>query len=175
LYTSIFLTTCPPAAIAPEGKPVLHAVHNGRLLSYQAVNNNRKPRRKAVTAAMANEQNLVPFTSMQSREEAVKNGKKGGVNSGKARKRKADLRKMAQQVLDGTFKDKNGKEFTGEQAVIQGLVANLADPKGKNWGKAMDLLVQLLEANKSSDEKKKLKAEVELLKAKIKSLENNNW
>jgi hypothetical protein len=124
---------------------------------------------------MANEQNLTPFTSEQSREEAVKNGKKGGVNSGKARKRKADLRKMAQQVLDGTYTDKNGKEFTGEQAVIQGLVANLADPKGKNWGKAMDLLVQLLEANKSRDEKQKLKAEVELLKAKIKSLENNNW
>ena len=33
----------------------------------------------------------------------------------------------------------------------------------------MDLLVQLLEANKSREEKQKLKAEIELLKAKINS------
>ena len=120
---------------------------------------------------MANEQNLKTPTASEARER----GSKGGINSGKARKRKADLRKMAQEVLDGTYTDKNGREFTGEEAVIRGLVANLADPKGKNWGKAMDLLVQLLEANKSREEKQKLKAEIELLKAKIKSLENNNW
>lgn len=123
---------------------------------------------------MANEQNLIP-NSERTPSELREQTRKGGINSGKARKRKADLRKMAQQVLDGTYTDKHGKEFTGEEAVVQGLVANLADPKGKNWGKAMDLLVQLLEANKSRDEKQKLKAEVELLKAKIKSLENNNW
>ena len=120
---------------------------------------------------MANEQNLTPFTSEQSREEAVKNGKKGGVNSGKARKRKADLRKMAQQVLDGTFKDKNGVEFTGEEAIIQGLVANLASPNSKNWGKAMELLIKLSGADKSREENQKLKAEVALLKAKIKQIE----
>lgn len=120
---------------------------------------------------MANEQNLKPAAHPLTVEEASK----GGTNSGKARKRKANLRKMAQQVLDGTFNDKNGKQFTGEEAVIQGLVANLADPKGKNWGKAMELMIRLLEADKSNEEKQKLKAEVELLKAKIKSFENNNW
>jgi LDH2 family malate/lactate/ureidoglycolate dehydrogenase len=77
---------------------------------------------------------------------------------------------MAQEVLDGTFKDKHGKEFTGEEAVIQGLVANLADPKGKNWGKAMDLLVQLLSANKSREEKQMLKAQTALIKAKAELL-----
>lgn len=112
---------------------------------------------------MANEQNLRPSEYKLSQEEA----KKGGINSGKTRKRKADLRKMAQQVLDGTYTDKHGKEFTGEEAVIQGLVANLADPKGKNWGKAMDLLVQLLSANKSREEKQLLKAQTELAKAKV--------
>lgn len=35
---------------------------------------------------MANEQNLIPFTSDQSREEAKKNGRKGGIASGKARR-----------------------------------------------------------------------------------------
>lgn len=120
---------------------------------------------------MANEQNLKPAAHPLTVEEQSK----GGKASGKARKRKADLRRMAQEVLDGTFKDKHGKEFTGEEAVIQGLVANLADPKGKNWGKAMELLIKLSGADKSREENQKLKAEIELLKAKIKSLENNNW
>jgi hypothetical protein len=120
---------------------------------------------------MANEQNLKPFEkNCRSNEEAVRNGSKGGINSGKARRRKADLKKMAQQVLDGTYKDKNGREFTGEEAIINGLVANLASPNSKNWGKAMSLMIELLEADKSRDEKQKLKAEVALLKAKVKLL-----
>ena len=119
---------------------------------------------------MANEQNLKPIC--QSNEEATKNGRKGGINSGKARKRKADLRRMAQEVLDGTYTDKHGKEFTGEEAIIQGLVANLADPKGKNWGKAMDLLISLLGANKGREEKQLLKAQIALVKAKADLLNN---
>jgi len=115
---------------------------------------------------MANEQNLKPAAHPLTVEEASK----GGTNSGKARRRKADLRKMAQQVLDGTFKDKNGREFTGEEAIIQGLVANVASPNSKNWGKAMDLLIKLSGADKSREENQKLKAEVALLKAKVKML-----
>jgi len=116
---------------------------------------------------MANEQNLTPFTSEQSREEAVKNGKKGGVNSGKARKRKADLRKIAQQVLDGTYTDSNtGAQMTGEELVLNSIVANL-HPNSKHWGKAMDLLVELLGADKSREEKQQIKAQTALLKAKV--------
>jgi hypothetical protein len=117
---------------------------------------------------MANEQNLTPFEkNCRSSEEAVKNGRKGGINSGKARKRKADLRRMAQEVLDGTYKDRRGNEITGEEAVIRGLVANLTNPQGKNWGKAMDLLVTLLGANKSREEKQQIKAQTALTKAKV--------
>ena len=112
---------------------------------------------------MANEQNLKTPSASEARER----GSKGGINSGKARKRKADLRRMAQEVLDGTYTDKHGKEFTGEEAIIQGLVANLADPKGKNWGKAMDLLISLLGANKGREEKQLLKAQTALIKAKV--------
>ena len=121
---------------------------------------------------MANEQNLIP-NSERSPNELREQTRKGGINSGKARKQKADLRKMAQQVLDGTYTDKNGNEFTGSEAVIKGLVENLADPKGRNWGKAMALLVELLDADKSRDDKQKLKAEVALLKAKIKQIEQS--
>ena len=37
---------------------------------------------------MANEQNLIPFTSNQSREEAKKNGAKGGKKSGEVRRKR---------------------------------------------------------------------------------------
>lgn len=116
---------------------------------------------------MANEQNLKPAAHPLTVEEASK----GGTNSGKARRHKADLRKMAQQVLDGTYTDKHGKEFTGEEAIIQSLVANVASPNSKNWGKAMELLIKLSGADKSREENQKLKAEVALLKAKIKQIE----
>lgn len=118
---------------------------------------------------MANEQNLKngAATQFKSGEEAAKSGAKGGKASGKARKRKADLRRMAQEVLDGTYKDRQGNEITGEEAVIRGLVANLTDPQGKNWGKAMDLLVTLLGANKSREEKQQIKAQTALTKAKV--------
>jgi hypothetical protein len=118
---------------------------------------------------MANEQNLKngAATQFKSGEEAAKSGAKGGKASGKARKRKADLRRMAQEVLDGTYKDRRGNEITGEEAVIRGLVANLTDPQGKNWGKAMDLLVTLLGANKSREEKQQIKAQTALTKAKV--------
>ena len=43
---------------------------------------------------MANEENLIPFTSEQSREEAKRNGAKGGKKSGEVRRqRKAIDRK----------------------------------------------------------------------------------
>lgn len=47
---------------------------------------------------MANEQNLVPFTSDQSHEEAVKNGRKGGKASGRKRKKKKLLAEIAEQM-----------------------------------------------------------------------------
>ena len=116
---------------------------------------------------MATEQNLIPGNK-RSQEEARENGRKGGINSGKARKRKADLRKIAQQVLDGTYTDSNtGVKMTGEEIVLNGIVANLSDPKCKNWGKAMNLLVELLGADKSREEKQQIKAQTALLKAKV--------
>ena len=115
---------------------------------------------------MANEQNLIPGNK-RSQEEARENGRKGGINSGKARKRKADLRKIAQQVLDGTYTDSHtGAQMTGEELVLNSIVANL-HPNSKHWGKAMDLLVELLGADKSREEKQQIKAQTALLKAKV--------
>ncbi len=68
---------------------------------------------------MANEQNLTkPFTSDQSREEAARNGAKGGVRSGEVRRQKRDLRRAFEMLLEKNMgKDKNGEEVSGAEAL----------------------------------------------------------
>ena len=48
--------------------------------------------------ARPQDKNLKPFTSDQNREEAKKNGKKGGVASGEARRRKRDMRECLAEI-----------------------------------------------------------------------------
>ena len=76
---------------------------------------------------MANEQNLVPFTSDQSREEAAKNGRAGGIASGKARREKADLRRLCQMWLEEEcgVTDKSGKPLTGAELMIKTAVREM--------------------------------------------------
>lgn len=59
------------------------------------------------------EDNLKPCEYKLSQEEA----KKGGINSGKARKEKADLRKMCQMVLEMDIKAKDGSIKSGAEAI----------------------------------------------------------
>lgn len=66
---------------------------------------------------MANEQNLRPCEYKLSQEEA----KKGGINSGKARRAKRDLRLALEMLLEKTYQDKNGNEITGTTAVATKL------------------------------------------------------
>jgi hypothetical protein len=55
---------------------------------------------------MANEKNLVPFTSDQSHEEAVKNGRKGGKRSGEVKREQKTYREMAKAMLSAQVTDK---------------------------------------------------------------------
>ena len=114
------------------------------------------------------QENLIPF-SERTEDEQREIRKSGGKASGVARRRKADLRRMAQDILDGTYTDKNGRQFTGAELIQSGLLANLGNPNSKNWGKAMDIFIQLTGANISPEQKAKLKAETQLAKAKAKS------
>lgn len=73
---------------------------------------------------MANEQNLKPFTSGQSREEAAKNGKKGGTASGVARREKKAMKETLEMLL--SLQMKAGKAVNIE------TVKSIAALKGKN-------------------------------------------
>lgn len=59
---------------------------------------------------MANEQNLKPFTSDQSREEAVKNGRKGGIASGEAKRERKAMREQLEMLLSLGVKDAEAKQ-----------------------------------------------------------------
>ena len=62
---------------------------------------------------MANEQNLIPFTSEQNREEAKRNGQKGGKKSGEVRRQRKAMKEQAELLLSLPFNltDKKGNEL----------------------------------------------------------------
>lgn len=60
-----------------------------------------------------NEQNLIPFTSDQSREEAQKNGRKGGRASGKKRRERKLMREIFEDMLKRKYTNAQGQEMDG--------------------------------------------------------------
>lgn len=65
---------------------------------------------------MANEQNLIP-NSKRSPEEVRENQRRGGINSGKSRREKRDLRRALEMLLEKEYKDKAGNSLTGTEAI----------------------------------------------------------
>jgi len=71
---------------------------------------------------MANNNNLTPFTSDQSRDEAVKNGRKGGIASGAAKREKKDMAYFAKVMLDEIIHDKKGVEIPTRYAMLKSVL-----------------------------------------------------
>ena len=73
---------------------------------------------------MANEQNLRPFTSDQSREAAKRNGSKGGKATAQKNKERKTFREGLLLLLNEPLKDKGGNatDKTTQDAIIAGLV-----------------------------------------------------
>lgn len=59
---------------------------------------------------MSNINNLIPFTSEQNREEAKKNGRKGGIASGEARRRNKAFKEQIDYFLSLPFPDMIDKD-----------------------------------------------------------------
>lgn len=112
-----------------------------------------------------NEENLrTPSTS-----EAREIGQKGGINSGKSRRKKADMRKAVQDILDGNFTLSN-ELITGAEAMAKKLFALAMEKNGKQNIAAMKLILELTGQNKDTLTDKKTKTEIKLLETKIKAL-----
>lgn len=60
---------------------------------------------------MANKNNLIPFDSNQSREEAKKNGAKGGKKSVEVRRKRKAMKEQMELLLSLPFKAQNGNDL----------------------------------------------------------------
>ena len=103
---------------------------------------------------MANEQNLRPFTSDQNREEAAKNGRKGGVASGKARRDKKLIHDCLLYLVQQNHVDKKGKKHTGAELVSSALFKKAVSGDLK----AIEMVIELCEPNVSNSETEDLDA-----------------
>ena len=128
---------------------------------------------------MANTKNLKkgnPETEFRSGREAVENGKKGGVRSGTTRKLRSDIKKLLQAALFDEYTDKNtGKKMTGIDGIIEKLITKALNNGDKEQLAAIKYIFFLLGVDRTEEEVKKIKAETDLIKAKVKAAASEQW
>lgn len=90
-----------------------------------------------------NDDNLIPY---KSESEAREGGRKGGVASGEARRRKKMMRDTILAALDGKM---DGSELTNEQRIVVALLES-ALTKGKDGNADRRLLMDWLGEGKST-------------------------
>ena len=66
--------------------------------------------------AVKGQENLIPC-SERSKDETREIGKKGGIASGEARRRKRDIRLAVEALLERDYKGKDGKILSGAEAI----------------------------------------------------------
>lgn len=123
--------------------------------------------------ARKKEDNLIPYTSEQSREEAKKNGRKGGIASGEARRRKKSMQELAKIVNSLPLPNESKKglptplQDEEDIATYQMRFVFMVYKQAVSGNvKAMKLWMEL--SNTYSEEKSKL--EIKKLKAEINKL-----
>ncbi len=93
---------------------------------------------------MANLENLKSFTSDQSHEKAVENGRKGGIASGKSKRNKKLLRDCIDYLLerqDETALDADGNPMSGaEQLAYNLFIKALTETDTGKAAKAFEVL-----------------------------------
>lgn len=126
---------------------------------------------------MANEQNLKPFTSDQSREEAVKNGRKGGEASGEARRDKKRWIALGERLLAAEVKNEDerklleeygaqGEEATQEVAIVVNMI-RMAKTNPVAFEKLMKYLGRYVEKTEADNTIKADAATLEEWKAMV--------
>ena len=103
---------------------------------------------------MANEHNLEngKATQFRSGEEAVKNGRKGGIASGEAKRERKDMRYFAKVVLDELVKDKkSGAELPTRYAALKSVLKKVLKEGDHNALKTLAQLAGELPKDAGSD------------------------
>ena len=85
---------------------------------------------------MANEKNLQPSKYKLSQEEA----KKGGIASGKARRKKATMKKTLERMLDETYKNSG---LTYREMATLGLIKGAVKGNAQNYKTILETMGEL--------------------------------
>lgn len=117
-------------------------------------------------------------TQFRSGSKAVENGRKGGKKSGQVRREKANLRKMMNMWLDEEHPTKKDGEVvgsaTGNQAIMNQIIANAMNPDSKNWAKSIDIILQMSGALITDEQRERQQAEIRMINAKADAMANND-
>lgn len=125
---------------------------------------------------MAGEENLIPFNQRTEKEQR-EIAKKGGIASGKARRRKATIKKTLETIMEMTVPDDNnrailealGLEPTMQNAVVlKTVMSAITDASPKS----LDTLNKLLGQDKSYQDKREQTERIKRLKAETERLEH---
>ena len=124
-------------------------------------------------------ENLIP-TSDLTEDERRAMARKAGQASGEARKRKANVRRTVQGILDGTYTDKNGTKKTGAEIAAIALYKVATDPRHKQFVQAQRLMYELTGQDLSPADRKRIRLDLktrelenELLQKKIDAAEED--
>lgn len=125
--------------------------------------------------ARKQDENLIP-NSQRSPSEVRANSSKGGIRSGQVRKQKKTVAEYLRKWADGEVSEKNKKALEAlglsEEATNRTLlVVPLIQKASKGDTKALQMALELLGEDKKKElEIKKLRREIELLKAETQKL-----
>lgn len=105
-----------------------------------------------------NEQNLVPFTSEQSHEEAVRNGRKGGLASGESKRRKKTVKEAADILLSMPPQGSHAIKLLKQTGIPQGewdnqlaIVAAMVDRAMRGDVKAAKMIFEILDETQKEE------------------------
>lgn len=128
---------------------------------------------------MANAKNLKkgnPDTEFRSGREAVENGKKGGQRSGTIRKLNGEIKKLLQAALFDEYSDKTtGEKVTGIEGIVKKLIKKALNDRDKEQLAAIKYIFFILGVDRTDEEIKKIKAETDYIKTKIKVAAAEQW
>lgn len=101
----------------------------------------------------------------------VEEQSRGGRASAQARRKRADIKKTVQAILDGEYKDENGEPKTGAEMLAIALFAVASDPKHKQCIQAQRLIYELTGQDKTPEDKKRIKQALKIQEKEIEFLQ----
>ena len=91
-------------------------------------------------------------TQFRSGEEQAEKARKGGVASGRSRRKKSDIKKTIQAILDETYTDNKGEKKTGEEILAITLFKIATDKKHRQCIQAQRLIYELTGQDKTPED-----------------------